>query len=276
MARETMASERLINDDPFPASPRRRVAASLLSFASLVSVEGLLIFWFVASPIASFYLRFPVDKSLVTFNRGVLALAVGLLMTRAWANHLQADRASRFTFTATKFEIAWAMVAAIALINAMFLSNDFTYALKLAVDTFCLPLVIFHLARYHFDARGRRHLIGLAAVALAWCLFVTGAYEFLTGANLFQYKGSELMREGERRVNGPFAADSSYAIICLLVFVLLQSAPKLFRLKPDKAARWFTIGALVAAAAGALLPMFRSAAFALVACWLIVMFATVQ
>lgn len=276
-----MAVDRLINDDSFPASPHRRVAASLFrriaaSLASLVSVEGLLIFWFAVSPVASFYVRFPVDKSLVTFNRGVIALAVVLLIARAWTNHLQADRASRFTFTATKFEIAWAMVAAIALVNAMWLSNDFTYALKLAVDTFCLPLVIFHLARYHFDARGRGHLIVLAAVALAWCLFATGAYEFLTGANLFQYKGSELMREGERRVNGPFAADSSYAIICLLVFVLLQSAPKLFRLKLDKAARWFAIGALVAAAAGALLPMFRSAAFALVACWLIVRFATMR
>src|SRR4051794_14376802 len=112
-----MAVDRVINDDSVAASPRRRVAASLLSLASLVSAEGLLIFWFVASPIASFYLRFPVDKSLVTFNRGVLALAVVLLMARAWANHLQADRASRLTFTATKFEITWAMVAAIALVN---------------------------------------------------------------------------------------------------------------------------------------------------------------
>jgi O-antigen ligase len=59
-----------------------------------------------------------------------------------------------------------------------------------------------------------------------------------------------------------------------MVFVFLQSAAKLFRLKADKAARFFTSGALVAAATGALLPMFRSAALALVACWLIVFFAT--
>jgi O-Antigen ligase len=271
-----MAGERFINDEPFAASPRRRVAASLSTLAALVSIEGLLLFWFAASPIASFYLRFPLDKSLVTFNRGVIALAVGLLIVKMWANHLDDERRSPIKFTATKFELAWAMVAAIALVNAAFLSNDFTYALKLAVDTFALPLVIFHLARYHFDGRGRHRAILLAAAALAWCLLAAGAYEFLTGANLFQYKGSELMREGERRVNGPFAADSSYAIVCLLVFVLLQSAPKLFRLKPDRAARIFTGGALVAAAVGALLPMFRSAAVALVACWIIVRFATVQ
>lgn len=274
-----MAVDRLINDDPFPASPHhtsasgyRRAAASL---AALISIEGLLIFWFAASPLASFYLRFPVDKSLVTFDRGVIALAVLLVIARAWSSPpQQAGRRLPPRFTATKFEIAWAMVATIALVNACWLSNDFTYALKLAVDVFALPLVIFHLARYHFDARGRRHHLLLAAVALAWSLFASGAYEFLTGTNLFQYKGSELMREGERRVNGPFAADSSYAIICLLVFVLLLSAPKLFRWKADRAARYATGGALLAVATSVLLPMFRSAAVALVACWLIVRFAT--
>lgn len=265
-----MAVDRSINSFPFSASPRHRIAASL---ASLISVEGLLIFWFVASPVASFYLRFPVDKSIVTFNRGVVALAVVMLMAKAWASRVHVNQSSRVAFTATKFEIAWAIVAVMALVNTAFLSNDFTYALKLAVDTFGLPLVIFHLARYHFDARGRAGLLLLAAAALAWYLFATGAYEFLTGANLFQYKGSELVREGERRVNGPFAADSSYALVCLFVFVLLQAAPALFRLKLDQAARFFVTGALFAAAAAALLPMFRSAAFALVACWLIVRFA---
>ena len=252
-----------MNDMLRPDSPHHPVAASP------VSIEGLLIFWFVASPVASFYLRFPVDKSLVTFNRGVIALAIGLLIVRALASR-------RLEFTATKFEIAWAMVAAIALVNAVFLSNDFTYGLKLAVDSFALPLVMFHLARYHFDVRGRGGALWLAGAALAWCLFLTGAYEFLRGANLFQYKGSELIREGERRVNGPFAADAAYVIVCLLVFVFLQAAPHLFRVKRDKAARLFTAGALLAAAAAALLPMFRSAAIALVICWLIVRFTTVK
>src|SRR5205085_5322278 len=104
-----MSVERSINEVPFAASPRHPFAASLLrAAASLGSVEGLLIFWFVASPVASFYLRFPVDKSLVTFNRVVIALAVGLLTVRALTDSRRADTAPRFAFTATKFEIAWA------------------------------------------------------------------------------------------------------------------------------------------------------------------------
>ena len=255
---------------PFSASPRLRASASL---TSLISVEGLLILWFVASPVASFYLRFPVDKSLVTFNRGVIALAVLLVIAKAWMNRAEAGKPLRPALTATKFEISWAAVAAMALVNATFLANDFPYALKLAVDTFALPLIIFHLARYHFDARGRGSALLMAAAALAWCLFATGAFEFLIGTNLFQYKGSELIREGERRVNGPFIADSSFAIICLFVFVWLQAAPALFRLRMDRAARFFTAGALFAAAVAVFLPMFRSAVIALVVCWLIVYLA---
>jgi O-antigen ligase len=268
-----MAVDRSLTPLPYSASPRRRATALLTSLASFVSVEGLLIFWFVASPVASFYLRFPIDKSLVTFNRGVIALAVMLALAKAWANRAEAGHPQRPAFTATKFEISWAALAAMALINATFLANDFPYALKLAVDTFGLPLVVFHLARYHFDARGRGGALLIATAALAWCLFATGAFEFLIGTNLFPYKGSELIREGERRVNGPFIADSSFAIICLFVFVLLQAAPALFRLRMDRAARFFTTGAIIAAAAAALLPMFRSAVIALVACWLIVYLA---
>jgi hypothetical protein len=273
-----MSAEQLTDNNSLATSPRRvplwlrRIAATL---APLASIEGGLIFWFAASPLASFYLRFPTDKSIITFDRGLIALVVLLLIAKAWVSPARrAGGVASLRFIATKFEIAWAMVAAVALLSAMFLSNDFTYALKLAIDSFALPLVMFHLARHHFDARGRRGYLLIAAIALAWFLFATGAYEFLTGVNFYPYKGSELMREGERRVNGPFAADSSYAIICLFVFVLLQSAPKLFRLKFDRAARFLFIGALIAAAAGALLPMFRSAAMALVACWLIITFAS--
>ena len=266
-----MATGSIVNDRlPQTLTVRGAVA----SLTALVTVERVLIFWFAASPIASYYIRFPVDKSIVTFDRLVIAIAVVALLATAWAKATAGSGRAIVRVVqgciATKFEVAWALVAAIALLNAAFLANDFPYALRLAVDTFALPLVMFHLARYHFDARGRGAYILLAAIGLAWLLFASGAYEFESGANLFQYKGSELVREGERRVNGPFAADSSYSIISLMVFVILLAAPNLFRLKKDRWARLLYAGGLIAAAAATLLPMFRSAAIALVGCLLIV------
>jgi O-antigen ligase len=108
-------------------------------------------------------------------------------------------------------------------------------------------------------------LLGTATLSLF--LSATGIIELVTGIDLFQYKGSELVREGERRVNGPFASDSSYAIICLLLFLFLVTAPRLIRAKFDRTARLVYVCATAAAAVGAALSLFRVVAFALIFCW---------
>ena len=70
-------------------------------------------------------------------------------------------------------------------------------------------------------------------------------------------------------MNGPFAADSSFAIICLMLFLFLQAAPRLFRVRLDRTARLIYLGALTSAALGALLPLFRAVAIAIVVCWIL-------
>ena len=147
-------------------------------------------------------------------------------------------------------------------------SNNVGYAARIAIDTFWLPLFAFYFARKHFDLRTGGRLLLLGAVALALFLFATGAIELATGIDLFRYKGAELVREGERRVNGPFAADSSFAIICLILFLFLKAAPGIIRVRFDRAGKLVYVCATAAAALGTLLPLFRVAAFALVLCWI--------
>jgi O-Antigen ligase len=227
-------------------------------FSARVSVEAILISWFAASPVASFFIRFPTDRSIVTFNRAAIAVAILLLLFRRKGD------AAQERLTASAFEIAWLLLSVIAFASAITRSNDLTYALRIAVDSFFLPLAVFHLARHHFDGRGRGRQLVVGAIATAFFLFATGLYELLTGANIFQYKGSELVREWELRVNGPFASDSSYAIICLLFAIFLLAAPRLFNIRFDLATRiiyWCAVGASIAAA---LFPLFRMVAVALV------------
>jgi O-antigen ligase len=83
---------------------------------------------------------------------------------------------------------------------------------------------------------------------------------------LFAFKGAELVREGERRVNGPFATDSSFAVICLILFLFLLAAPRMFRVRLDRAAKLVYAVSLVAAASGALLTLFRIIAIAMIVC----------
>ncbi|MGA9769964.1 MAG: O-antigen ligase family protein [Blastocatellia bacterium] len=231
-----------------------------------VSIESVLIFWFATEPLASFYVRFPLDKSIITYNRAIIALVLLMLLLKSLTKNSA-------RFPVTKFEIAGALVSVLALASAVIQSNDVTYAAKLAIDAFLLPLIIFNLARHRFDARGRAGALMLSAIALSLFLFSTGAYEFVTGTNLFQYKGSELIREGERRVNGPFTADSSYAIICLFLAFFLQAAPQLLRVKSDKTTRLLYSCAFTAAVVASLLSLFRATAIALVTGFIIVKIA---
>lgn len=236
--------------------------------------ETLLLAWFLLSPIASFFLRFPLDKSVITFDRAVAFTLVLLLLVKHWqtitlsSSELRTTDYGLQTFIATKFEITWLILSTVALLNALLLSTNVSYAIKIAIDSFFLPLVLFHVARYHCTLRGRENAILMATMGLAFFLFATGAYEFLTGGNLFAYKGSTVIREGELRVNGPFASDSSYAIICLLVTLFLRLLPTLLKIRFDRSARLVYFCALAASGIATLLPLFRTIGFALLICWL--------
>ena len=240
-----------------------------------VTFEVVLLTWFAATPLASFYLRYPIDRSIITYSRAVFGLLVVMLLLES---HRKLKRTGvlldtssstgRATFSLSKFEIAWALLSLLALASAVALSNNVAYATRIAIDTFWLPLLAFYFARKRFDLRSGGRLLLLCCMTLALFLFATGFFELMTGIDLFQYKGSELVREGERRVNGPFAADSSFAIICLMLFLFLQAAPRLLRVRFDRAGKLVYVCATAAAALGALLSLFRIVAFALVICWI--------
>ena len=248
-------------------------AAFLL--AAPVTFEVVLLTWFAATPLASFYIRYPIDRSIITYSRVVFGLLVVMLLLESHRKLKMtgalldtSSSTGRAPFSLSKVEIAWALLSVLALASAVARSNNVTYATRIAIDTFWLPLLAFYFARKHFDLRSGGRLLLLCCMALALFLFATGVFELATGIDLFQYKGSELVREGERRVNGPFAADSSFAIICLMLFLFLQAAPRLLRVRFDRAGKLVYVCATAAAALGALLSLFRVVAFALVICWI--------
>ncbi len=253
------------------------LAASLL-VARAISVQAVMITWFATAPLASFYVRFPTDRSIVTYDRAVFALVVVMLLVKSFtkATTQTASRPfprnavpQRARFSMSKFEVAWALLAVLALASAVAKSNNLAYATRIAIDTFWLPLVAFHVARNYLDLRRSGRPLLLGGIALALFLFATGAIELAMGSDLFAYKGAEIVREGERRVNGPFAADSSFAIISLILFLFMLAAPRLIRLRFDRTDKLAYACAVTAAALGALLPLFRGVAVALVAGWIV-------
>lgn len=232
-----------------------------------VSTQRILICWFATAPLAAFYVRFPTNRSIITYDRIIFASLVVLLLS-SWKSGTREGIGRSLRFSMSKFEVAWALLALLALASAVTRADNFAYAARMTVDIFILPPVAFHIARNYFDLQRAGKQLLIVCIALALFLFVIGAYEFATGIDLFAFKGAEIVREGERRVNGPFATDSSFAVLCLMLFVFLQAAPRIFHLRLDRGARLVYASALVAAVLGALLPLFRAVAIALIVCWI--------
>jgi hypothetical protein len=270
------------------------VAIAALGVASClyasISIERLLLAWFALTPVASFFVRYPIDRSILTFDRAMFLLLAVMLLSR-WtlktagkqadeANPQSRTRISDLTtserryFPLSTFELAWAALSILALVSSILVAKDLAAAARIAVDTFWLPLAAFHLGKNYFDVRRSGKALLLVCTVLALFLFAIGAVELITGVDLLHYKGSELVREGERRINGPFASDSSYSIICLMLFLFLQAAPGLLRARFDRTARLIYIAALASSAFGALLPLFRAIAIALVVCFLLLTWLT--
>ena len=168
-------------------------AAFLL--AAPVTFEVVLLTWFAATPLASFYLRYPIDRSIITYSRVVFGLLVVMLLLES---HRKLKRtgalldtsfsAGRATFSISKFEIAWALLSVLALASAVARSNNVAYATRIAIDTFWLPLLAFYFARKHFDLRSGGRLLLLCCMTLALFLFATGVFELTTGIDLFNIR----------------------------------------------------------------------------------------
>ena len=227
-------------------------------------VGVLLLVWFATTPIFSFWFRIPLDRTIISYDRMIFALVLIIV----FLGRVRKPGSERH-FRVTGFEIAWALLCVVALLSVAAKSSNVGYATRIAVDSFVLPLVAFHLARNHFDTDryGKALLFAVGAVVLV--LFVTGAFEYTSGSNLFQYKGSELIRDGEYRVNGPFASDSSYAIVSLILALFLSVAPRILNIRLDNGARVLLAAVFAAGLGASLMPLFRVVAAALAISWFV-------
>jgi O-antigen ligase len=232
---------------------------------SKIAANTLLI-WFATAPVAWYFIRFPFSKSIVTYERLVFGLvgfiAVGSLMGWLPRRAIASERTP-----ITKFEAVWLLLTLLACSSAAAAASSTGYALKLAVDAFGLPLIAFYGARTYLRSTGHWRVLVVAGIVLGLLLLGTGSFEFLTGINLLPYEGSELVREGELRVNGPFIADSSFAIVSLMLALFLRSAPRMIKFRFDLSARVLYGIAIAAAVVSCLLPLFRAVAITLVLCW---------
>src|SRR6185503_176435 len=60
------------------------IAAMVVGGALLIgfnaSLEAVLVAWFVTTPLASFYLRVPLERSIITYDRAVFAVMIVIVL----------------------------------------------------------------------------------------------------------------------------------------------------------------------------------------------------
>lgn len=234
-----------------PAAAGLAVAAAVATALALRHPQILLGLWFAATPWAAYVLKFPEERSIVTFDRVVVTAIVVGFAARVWR------RQGRLPGL-TLFEIASLCFAVVAGVSALALSDEKGLAFKITIDAFTLPVALFYALRTGFEPERDRRALFWGALVLALALPWVGVAEFVTARDLMPFKGASIFRTGIVRANGPFQTDNSYAIIGALVGVFLYWLPSVLALRLDRTSRWAWCAGQATAYLAALVPIFRA------------------
>lgn len=219
--------------------------------------ETIALLFFALAPAAGYLLRYPEEQALLTFERAmtfILALAVTARLARDQALSLRVGW----------LEACWLAFALYALADCV-LRGLAPASLKIAVDAFLLPLIVFTIARQALEGAKTVKALFVALIVIAYALLPIGLYELITGHDLLQFPGSDLTRDGIIRPNGPYLSDNSYALISLIVALALYHWPRLMGEPLTLARRLVWMGAIASALAASATPQFRAVAIAAVA-----------
>ncbi len=231
-----------------------RVFGFLMTVVVMLAARGettrTLVWWLATSPFLSYFARFPVEQSVVTFDR-LMVVLVALCCLRDAA-------AGRIALRIGLFETLWAGFCALTLLDLAARGGSSAFAWKTGVDAFCLPLVAFVAARRGTDVREIGWLPVVLLGGLALLLLPVGLYEFLFQRDLFQYAGGSLIRDEAVRATGPFLADNSYALVSLVLAILVWHWPALAGLTETRRQEMFRWCATLAAFGSSALPLFRA------------------
>ena len=210
----------LRNDGPAHAQPldssKRGRRVCLFGFPCAIRFAALLV-WIVARPFMDPWFRFPVDETLITFDRIVIsALLLGLLWRerkrpwREWFPH--------------RFEWLYCGFLVLTAVNFLSLSEYPLHALRTWTDGLVLPFVIYLIARESLQTETARQKVLTALVMLSLLLGVMGISEQLFHIDWFRTGSAiRLAVDGSSwlRVNGPYRFTETLGLVSVLLFAFL-------------------------------------------------------
>jgi O-antigen ligase len=220
-------------------------------------VNGVLLAWLLISPLGYYFLSFPLEKPIFTFDRLVIVILTGAII------FVDPSHAFPVPTGMKRAGLAWAVFIAFAFTSLIGVWRDLGLAgSRLIVEAFIFPALmavfiirVFPAERY---VRPMHTLIGLTTV---YCAAI-GIVELLTDTDLLPLPINTFypaeQTETIARVNGPFATNHCLGLIGMVLLFLLFFLRTVMDGPVHRGRRWFHGAAISAALIVVLLPQFRT------------------
>lgn len=183
--------------------------------------EPMLLFWAVCYPVGSYYLAFPRDRAVITFDRVViLGLAIATLLFVPRTPKYLSAKLNKISFWGVLF------VAAVAF-SILMTPQDFRLsAARVAIDAFVLPLLLawityrsFRVHRYVRELHAVVCVVSIYLAAIALMEVISGQYLMPRKDTLLWYAGTGSIQI--LRPSGPFSATGILSLVGMINLFLI-------------------------------------------------------
>ena len=225
-------------------------------------VNGVLLTWLLISPLAYYFLSFPLEKPIFTFDRFVIVMLTGAIIFVDSANAFPVPHEMK------RAALAWALFIVLAFTSLASVWNDLGLAgSRLIVEAFIFPGLMALFVVRVFPAERYIHLMHtLIGLVTIYCAAI-GTTEVLTNTDLLPIPLGIFYTAEDTgafaRVNGPFSTNSCLAMVGVIAMFLLFFLGSLISAPISRRRKCFHWVAISAALTMALLPQFRTLVIAL-------------
>lgn len=218
--------------------------------------EPVMLLWVALFPLGYYFLTFPKNGAIVTFDRvAVAGLATGIFLCPL-------DRFTRIPAALRSPAWAWAAFLVAALLSLVRVERILG-PLKWCLEAFFLPALLGWYVVACFPVRRYlRPLHAIICIVAIYCAAI-GAAEMALNTDLLPIPGAGEYIAGMQgftilRVNGPFSSNNSFGLIGLLTFCILAFLREAIGKELPRWQRALNAVGITAALIQAVMPLFRS------------------
>ncbi len=235
-------------------------------------LDNILLMWLLVSPLGYYFLSFPAEKPIFTFDRFVILLLSGALF------FVGESAATPISSEIRRAALVWCGFLLFSFTSIVGLWDEVGLrATRVTIDSFIFPgLLALFVIRIFPAERYVRKIHTLLAITAAYCAAI-GLVELLTNTDLLPMPDDTFYGAEQTgtfaRVNGPFANNHCFGVIGVVFLMLLLFLRFLMKDRVTPGRIWLHRLGVGSAVVMILLPQFRTLFLALL---LIALFELIQ